>query len=50
MDESDTVEDMQIQARKNWERRAKRMGITLDEVDMKNINQHEEQGKTNPEQ
>ena len=25
MDESDTIEDMQVQARKNWERRAKRM-------------------------
>ena len=32
MDESDTVEDMQVQARKNWERRAKRMGIVLEEV------------------
>lgn len=29
MDESDTIEDMQQQARKNWERRAKRMGIEL---------------------
>ena len=29
MDESDTIEDMQLQARKNWERRAKRMGIQL---------------------
>lgn len=29
MDESDDVEDMRLQARKNWERRAKRMGITL---------------------
>ncbi|MAY89409.1 MAG: hemolysin [Pseudooceanicola sp.] len=29
MDESDTVEDMQKQARKNWEHRAKRMGITF---------------------
>jgi CBS domain containing-hemolysin-like protein len=27
MDESDNVEDMQILARQNWERRAKRMGI-----------------------
>lgn len=31
MDESDTIEDMQIAARKNWERRAKRMGIQLQE-------------------
>ncbi|RXG31025.1 MULTISPECIES: CNNM domain-containing protein [Leeuwenhoekiella] len=30
MDESDDIEDMQVQARKNWERRAKRMGIVLD--------------------
>jgi len=29
MDESDAVEDMQAAARKNWERRAKRMGIQL---------------------
>jgi len=27
MDESDNVEDMQVLARKNWERRAKRLGI-----------------------
>ena len=31
MDESDSIEDMQLQARKNWKRRAKRMGIQLDE-------------------
>jgi CBS domain containing-hemolysin-like protein len=30
MDESDAIEDMQIQARKNWELRAKRMGIQID--------------------
>ena len=29
MDESDNIEDMQLQARKNWERRAKRMGIEI---------------------
>ena len=29
MDESDSIEDMQLQARKNWERRAKRMGIEI---------------------
>jgi CBS domain containing-hemolysin-like protein len=29
MDESDAVADMQLQARKNWELRAKRMGIEL---------------------
>ena len=27
MDESDNVEDMQMLARKNWERRAKRIGL-----------------------
>ena len=31
MDESDAIEDMQLQARKTWERRAKRMGIELHE-------------------
>lgn len=31
MDESDAIEDMQLQARKTWERRAKRMGIQLQE-------------------
>ena len=29
MDESDNVEDLQLQARKNWERRAKSMGIQM---------------------
>jgi CBS domain containing-hemolysin-like protein len=29
MDESDSIEDMQQQARKNWEKRAKRMGIDI---------------------
>ena len=29
MDESDAIEDMQAAARKNWEKRAKRMGIEL---------------------
>lgn len=33
MDESDTIEDLQLQARKNWERRAKRMGIELEVPD-----------------
>lgn len=31
MDESDAIEDMQLQARKTWELRAKRMGIKLHE-------------------
>lgn len=39
MDESDTIEDMQVQARKNWKRRAKRMGIELqEEKSEQNIN------------
>jgi CBS domain containing-hemolysin-like protein len=29
MDESDAIEDMQKQARRNWEMRAKRMGLDL---------------------
>jgi len=35
MDESDNVEDLQVLARKNWEARAKRLGIIEDsnEVD-----------------
>ena len=35
MDESDNVEDMQLLARQNWERRAKRMGILGPKVDGK---------------
>lgn len=31
MDESDNVSDMQVQARKNWEARAKRLGMLEDE-------------------
>ncbi len=38
MDESDTIEDMQVQARKNWERRAKRMGIPLEKVNTPKTN------------
>ena len=33
MDESDAIEDMQAAARKNWERRARRMGIDLQSED-----------------
>lgn len=33
MDESDSIEDMQVMARKNWEIRAKRMGIYTREND-----------------
>ena len=32
MDESDTIEDMQLLARKSWERRAKRLGIIEDQT------------------
>jgi CBS domain containing-hemolysin-like protein len=39
MDESDTIEDMQIAARKNWERRAKRMGIQLKDEEAKEENE-----------
>ncbi|MCK7589589.1 CNNM domain-containing protein [Subsaxibacter sp. CAU 1640] len=35
MDESDNVEDLQHQARKSWERRAKRLGMIKDESDLK---------------
>lgn len=40
MDESDNVEDMQLQARKNWEKRAKRMGIQVN-GDIKTENETE---------
>ncbi|MCW8980741.1 MULTISPECIES: hemolysin family protein [Altibacter] len=39
MDESDAIEDMQAQARKNWERRAQRMGIQLQDP---NLEENEE--------
>ena len=35
MDESDAIEDMQLAARKNWERRARRMGIEIRKPDEK---------------
>ncbi len=35
MDESDAIEDMQIQARKNWEKRAKRMGLSINKEEEK---------------
>jgi CBS domain containing-hemolysin-like protein len=35
MDESDTIEDMQLAARKNWERRAKHLGLYEDGTDSK---------------
>lgn len=39
MDESDNIEDMQVLARKNWERRAKRLGIIPQEGTAKNTRQ-----------
>lgn len=33
MDESDNIEDLQLQARKNWEKRAKRIGIQISDID-----------------
>lgn len=33
MDESDNIADMQLLARKNWEARAKRLGIELNDID-----------------
>lgn len=35
MDESDTIEDLQVLARKSWQRRAKRLGIIDDFEDLK---------------
>jgi CBS domain containing-hemolysin-like protein len=43
MDESDSIEDMQLQARKNWERRAKRMGIQLNNVEESNEKENEDE-------
>lgn len=33
VDESDRISDMQILARRNWERRAKRLGLLVEEAD-----------------
>lgn len=41
MDESDNIEDMQVLARKNWERRAKRLGLL-------NFKQDEEKDDSSP--
>jgi len=45
MDESDAIEDMQVQARKNWERRAKRMGIELSDIPQKEENEQSQDQK-----
>ena len=34
VDESDSVEDLQILARENWKSRAKRLGIIDDEINI----------------
>lgn len=45
MDESDTIEDMQVQARRNWERRAKRMGINLQKDEKKKPQETDEESQ-----
>lgn len=47
MDESDNVEDMQMLARKNWERRAKRLGLIQRKQDQETENAPEEQDRSN---
>jgi len=47
MDESDNVEDMQMLARKNWERRAKRLGLIQRKQDQETENTAEDEEKTN---
>ncbi|MCB7481835.1 CNNM domain-containing protein [Christiangramia sediminis] len=49
MDESDNVEDMQMLARKNWERRAKRLGLIQRKQDQETENTPEEEDKSNEE-
>ena len=50
MDESDSVEDMQMLARKNWERRAKRLGLIQRKQDQETeMNLEEKEQKTNEE-
>ncbi len=36
MDESDNVEDMQVLARRNWEKRAKKLGLLKQDQDIEN--------------
>ncbi|WP_300433616.1 CNNM domain-containing protein [Christiangramia sp.] len=47
MDESDSVEDMQMLARKNWERRAKRLGLIQRKQDQETETAIEDQEKSN---
>jgi len=49
MDESDSVEDMQMLARKNWERRAKRLGLIQRKQDQETETAADEDPKTNEE-
>ena len=46
MDESDTVEDLQMQARKTWEERAKRLGMIDGDID--NLDKELIKNKTKP--
>lgn len=51
MDESDSIEDMQMLARQNWERRAKRLGlIKRDEEQMKKSNEDTSEDTTGDSQ
>ncbi|MFA0963637.1 CNNM domain-containing protein [Roseivirga sp. BDSF3-8] len=45
VDESDTTEDMQQLARQNWERRAKRMGLSLEKMESNVKRAGQEQNK-----
>jgi len=47
MDESDSVEDMQMLARKNWERRAKRLGLIQRKQDQETEVSQETEENTN---
>ncbi|SDS40660.1 CNNM domain-containing protein [Gramella sp. MAR_2010_147] len=49
MDESDSVEDMQMLARKNWERRAKRLGLIQRKQDQETETIPEKEENTNEE-
>ena len=45
MDESDSVEDMQVLARKNWERRAKRLGLIQRKQDQETTQAEDEKSQ-----
>ncbi|MBJ7879730.1 CNNM domain-containing protein [Gelidibacter salicanalis] len=46
MDESDNVADLQEQARKSWESRAKRLGMLNEEVEHKDVIKHHDDNST----